>query len=394
MDFRISRAQADFLNSFRSYLDSIDLSAAVAETMETGWVGSDTGPEGRALLQQLGQAGWLGGQWPAEYGGQDRSEIEQWLFLEEMMYRRVVNGGLTISSIGPTLIRAGSDAQKSAYLPRILSGELEFAVGYTEPNAGSDLASLATRAVREGDEYVVNGQKVFTTAAHTSTHLWLAVRTGPAESRHRGISLLIVPTDTPGVTIRPLITQGGVRTNEVFLVDVRVPVENLVGAENEGWALIVMALDFERLFSCSGLTRDFEDIAAWAASTPLPDQDDGAATVLDDPASRQRLAEMAIDIDVTRLFALRTAWTIEEGRIPTIEASMTKITLSENMQKLSSGALDLMGAAGQIGIDQARAPMNGLMESKYRISTMLKFGAGTNEVQRNIIAQRGLGMPR
>lgn len=383
--------------SLRCYLDGVDLSGAVAETLETGWVGSDTGPAGREMLKRLGRDGWLGVGWPKEFGGRNLSEIEQWLYLEEMVYRRVVNGGLTISSVGQTLIRVGTQEQKRRYLPGIMSGELEFAVGYTEPNAGSDLAALSTRAELCGDEYVINGQKVFTTAAHTSTHIWLAVRTGSPQSRHRGISLLIVPTDTPGVTVRPLFTQGGIRTNEVFLENVRVPTDSLVGEENEGWALVVMALDFERLFACSGLFRDFEQIAEWAASTPCQEQlGAGAASapILQDPVSRQKLAEMAVEIDITRLFALRTAWTVESGGALTNEASMTKISLSDNMQRLSSGALELMAEAGQVRIGEEGAPMNGLMESKYRVSTMLKFGAGTNEVQRNIIAQRGLGMPR
>src|SRR5581483_956365 len=179
--------------------------------------------EQMGFTEQLRRQGLLGIGWPKEYGGGGRTAVEQWLFLEEMAYRRLPTFGLTFTSVGPTIMRIGTDEQKRTYLPAILRGELEFGLGYTEPGAGTDLASIATSAVREGDHYVINGQKQYTTAAHYATHMWLAARTGTPESKHRGLSLFIVPMDTPGITVRPLYTQADLRTNEVFYEDVRVP---------------------------------------------------------------------------------------------------------------------------------------------------------------------------
>jgi alkylation response protein AidB-like acyl-CoA dehydrogenase len=384
MDFRITPEQAHFVAALRAHLDSLDLDAVAEETKANGAMENDLGPSGRQLLRRLGSDGWLAVGWPKEYGGQGRTEVEKWLFLEELAYRRVPVVGMSVASVGPTIMRAGTEDQKRRFLPGILSGEIEFAVGYTEPNAGSDLAAVDTRAVRVADEYVVNGQKTFITSAHCASHIWLCVRTGPREERHRGLSVLVVPLDTPGITVRGLESQAGVRTNEVYFEDVRVPAANLIGRENDGWAMATMALDFERTLAHSGLTRDFEDLVTWAAH----------ATVAGDAVSRQSLAELAVDLDITRLFALRTAWMIEQGEVPNAEASMSKVWLTENIQRVSSGALQLMGEAGQLRHGSDDAPADGYLERRYRVSSAWKFGAGTNEVQRNIIAQRGLGLPR
>lgn len=386
MHFTLEPEHSSFQDQLRSFLD--DVPEAPQNRNEVEALESEGGG---AFLAQLEEAGWLGVGWPRDFGGQGRSAIEQWLFLEEMAYRRLPTGGLSVSSVGPTIMRVGTEEQKQRYLPGILRGEIDFAVGYSEPNAGTDLASLETRAVREGDEYVINGQKIYTTAAHYATHIWLAARTGGREVKHRGISVIIVPLDTPGITVRPLYTQAGVRTNEVFLEDVRVPVANRVGEENAGWYIIAMALDFERIFPYSGLAREFERLVEWAGEQDMGSQ---GTTVLEDPVARQSLAELAVDLEVARLFSLRTAWMIEQGEVPNVEASINKVWLSELRQRVASAALGLMGEAGQLRVGTDGAPLDGDFEQIYRFFPMLKFGGGTNEIQRNIIAQRGLGLPR
>ena len=384
MDFRLDERQQEFLDRLRNYLDGIDTTEVVADFERDFTL--ITGPS-RDFLRRLGRDGWLGIGWPVENGGQGRSAIEQWLFLEEMAYRRLPSGNLTLSSIGPVIGRFGTEAQKQRYLPGILAAELEFAIGYTEPGAGTDLANLQTRAVRQPDgDYVVRGQKVFTTGASIATHLWLAARTGEPASRHKGISLFIVPMDSPGITVRPLMTQSGERTNEVFLDDVPVSTSGLVGEENGGWAAITHQLDLERLFAVGLLRWQFEQIVSWQA--------DGERSPVEDPYARHRLAALGAEVEASRLLNLRAAWMIDSGATPYAEASMAKVWYSELRQRLALEALDIMGPDGQLAYGESDAPEGGHFERSYRSSTVFKFGAGTNEVQRTIIAQRALNLPR
>ncbi|HVW34768.1 MAG TPA: acyl-CoA dehydrogenase family protein [Acidimicrobiia bacterium] len=384
MDFALDGGQQAFLDRLRAYLDGLD-TAAVVEDFARDFT-LITGPS-REFLRRLGRDGWLGVGWPVEYGGQGRSPIEQWLFLEEMAYRRLPSGNLTLSSIGPVIARLGTEEQKRRYLPGILAAELEFAIGYTEPDAGTDLANLQTRARRRPDgDYVVRGQKVFTTGASIATHLWLAARTGPPDSRHKGISLFIVPMGSPGITVRPLLTQSGERTNEVFLDDVAVAASGLVGPENGGWAAITHQLDLERLFAVGLLRWQFERLVTWDAGRDHRPAEQGYA--------RHRLAALGADLEASRLLNLRAAWMIDSGATPYAEASMAKVWYSELRQRLALEALDLMGPDGQLADGEDGAPAGGHFERSYRSSTVFKFGAGTNEVQRTIIAQRALNLPR
>lgn len=384
VDFELTDGQRDFLARFRAYLDTLDVEG-IAEEADADL--QEVGPKGQSLLRRMGADGWLGVGWPVAYGGKGATAVEQWLAREELEHRGLPHGGMALTCIGPTLMRVGTEKQKREFLPRIIAGEIEFALGYTEPNAGSDLAALVTRAVRDGDEYVVNGQKVYTTAAHYASHIWLAARTGEARSRHNGISVLIVPIDAPGITVRPLHTQSDGRTNEVFFSDVRVPVDQRVGDENEGWSIITMALDFERLLPYARNRHYLERLVAWAG------QGDGAAP-LDDSDVAHRLARLAADTEVARLLALRTAWLIDTGAVPNVEASMLKVWLSQLRQDIAVEALAVIGPTAQVRIGEPGAPAGGIFERLWRASTVLKFAGGTNEVQRNIIAQRGLGLPR
>jgi 3-oxocholest-4-en-26-oyl-CoA dehydrogenase alpha subunit len=378
-----------FLADLRKYLDGLPgelVGAACAEYTENAM---QVGPHGREFLRQLGRDGWIGVGWPADAGGQGRSPVEDWLYREELYYRRLPSGLLTVSSVGPVLIDVGTPAQKAAYLPRILAGELDFAIGYSEPDAGTDLAALRTRAETDGDELVVNGQKIWTTGAQVATHIWLAVRTGAPDSRHRGITVLIAPMDTAGISIRPIYTQAGEQTNEVFLDNVRVPRENVVGEIDGGWSVVTRQLNYERLFCHNEARREFDYAVEWADGAGRLDGDD-AGSVL----TRLQLAEMAADIEVTRLMSMRAAWMLSRHEMPVAEVSMLKVWWSELRQRVCGKSMELMGEQAQLGYGGADAPGGGHLERGLRTSTVWRFGAGTNEIQRDLIARVGLGMPK
>lgn len=381
--------QLEFLGKLRAYLDGLDPELVEATRQENIDDPMQPREHGRRFLRRLGADGWLGVSWPREFGGQGRTPIEHWLFAEELYNRRLPNGLLTLNAIGPVLIRLGSEAQKAEYLPRILAGDLEFAIGYSEPDAGSDLAALRTRAVREGDTYVVNGQKIWTTGASVATHLWLAVRTGPPEDRHRGVSLMITPMDTPGITVKPIITQGGERTNAVFLDDVRIPSAQRIGAENEGWGAITAALNFERMFYHNEPRWELRQLIEWAEPAGLLDGDTAEAHAL-----QATVGELAVDVEICRLFALRGARILAEDRVPYAEASVNKIWWGELRQRICDLGLDLIGEEGTVAYGDDSAPAHGHLERGLRSSPVWRFGGGTNEIQLDIIATRGLGMPR
>ncbi|BBZ15603.1 acyl-CoA dehydrogenase family protein [Mycobacterium branderi] len=385
----LTREQLDFLTELRAYLDGLDpelVEKTRAENIEDPMQPRE---HGRRFLRRLGADGWLGVSWPREYGGQGRSAIEHWLFAEELYNRRLPNGLLTLNSIGPVLMRMGNDPQKAEYLPRIIAGELEFAIGYSEPDAGSDLAALRTRAVRDGSDYVVNGQKIWTTGASVATHLWLAVRTGGQEDRHHGLSLLITPMDAPGISITPIITQAGERTNAVFLDNVRIPQSQRVGAENDGWGVITAALNFERMFYHNEPRWELRQLTDWARQAGLLDGDTAEAHAL-----QVAVGELAVDVEVCRLFALRGARILAEGEVPYAEASVNKVWWGELRQRICNTGLDLIGETGTVAFGCEYAPAHGHLERGLRSSPVWRFGGGTNEIQLDIIATRGLGMPR
>jgi alkylation response protein AidB-like acyl-CoA dehydrogenase len=386
VDFSLTPEQEAFQNQVRRFIQE-HLTPELRDEVEREQYA--IGPLGKEFVRLMGRQGWLGIGWPREFGGQGRGAIDQWLFLEEMAAENLPTGGLTLNSVGPTLMRVGSEQQKNQYLPAILRGEIEFAVGYTEPNAGSDLAALQTRAVRDGDSYVINGQKIYTSAAHHSTHIWLLARTDPKAPKHRGISIFIVPIGIPGVTIRPLETMGSERSNEVFFEDARVPAENLVGEENRGWYYVTVALDYERLMPHTRTRRSLEYLIDYAKATVV----DGRA-LSKHPRVRTTLARLAVEVEVCRLFSLRDAWMLEQGQVPNTEASIFKIWMTELNERIATAAQDIMGPYAALRGEDALAPVEGRLEKMYRTFPLYKFAGGTNEVMRNIIAQRGLGMPR
>jgi alkylation response protein AidB-like acyl-CoA dehydrogenase len=386
LDFSLTPEQEEFQQQVRGFIHD-HLTPELRDEVEREQYA--IGPLGKKFVRLMGRQGWLGIGWPREYGGQGRGAIDQWLFLEEMASENLPTGGLTLNSAGPTLMRVGSEAQKREYLPKILTGEIEFAIGYTEPNAGSDLASLQTRALREGDNYVINGQKIYTSAAHHSTHIWLLARTDPKAPKHRGLSIFIVPIDAPGVTIRPLETMGSERSNEVFFEDVRIAAANLVGEENQGWNYVTIALDFERLMPHMRIRRYLENLIDYAKNTLV----DGTA-LSKHRHVRIALARLAVEVEVLHLFSMRCASMIERGEVPNAEASVFKIFMTELNQRIAVAAQTIMGPYAALRGEDALAPLEGRLEKLYRSFPLYKFAGGTNEVMRNIIAQRGLGMPR
>jgi alkylation response protein AidB-like acyl-CoA dehydrogenase len=352
--------------------------------------GEWSGPVIRAFRRRLAERGWLALSWPEEYGGLGRSTVDQVILMDEFAYWGAPSIEITSASVAPVIIRAGTEEQKQRWLPLIKAGEVEFAIGYSEPDAGSDLARLRTRAVLDGDEWVVTGQKIWNTGAEYCTHEWLACRTDPDAPLHRGISVLVVPLDSPGITIRPLYTWRGIRTNQVFFDEVRVPADNLIGEPNEGWRYITQALDFERVAVAitGGLRRLLDDLVDYCRSNPQ------GAELARRPEVRHRLAELEVEVELARLLNYRAAAMIDDGEIPYAEASMTKIRTTELLAKASDTALQLLGPLGQLGPYDPRTPLSGLAQLTYRMAPYFRFGGGTNEIQRDIVAQRGLGMPR
>jgi len=385
MDFAWSAEHLAFRDEVRALIREWRTPELLEEYAKS--YGAD-GPLLRRFRAALVERGFLERCFPLE-GAAAGDAWLQFLFVEEMEYWGMPYGNLTWTSIGPTLSRFGTEDQKRRYLPGIRDGSLCFALGYSEPNAGSDLASLRTKAVRVGDEWVIDGQKIWTSLADVATHIWLAARTDPDAPKHQGISLFIVPPTAPGVRIRPLQAMYGGHTNETFYDGVRVPHADLVGAPNQGWPIIMHALNFERvaLAATGALARLFDELVAWlAAERPAK---------LADPLVRRKLAELELDLHEHRALAQRSAWIIARGGTPIAEASMAKVSGTELRARIANTALDLLGREGVLSRDNGDlAPAEGRLEFAYRIAPIFRFGGGTNEIMRDIIAAAGLRLPR
>jgi 3-oxocholest-4-en-26-oyl-CoA dehydrogenase alpha subunit len=357
------------------------------------------GPLYRQALEQMGRDRWLGIGWPVEFGGRGMTPIEQMIFADEVQRVGFPLPFLTLNTVGPTLMRYGSDAIKREFLPRILAGKCHFCIGYSEPGAGTDLAGLKTRAVRDGDprkpsdsdEWVINGQKVFTSLADFADYVWLATRTDPNAAKHRGISMFIVPTDAPGFKLTPTWTMGDVRTNTTYYEDVRVPHANLVGGENQGWSLIVSQLNHERvsLTPYGPATKLLEDVIEWARDTKLAD----GRRVVDQPWVRESLAWVKAKLDALRLMQWKLAWSLTQGHLQPADASAVKVYATELYVQAYRKLMEVLGPAGAVREGSPGALCRGRLERSYRATLILTFGGGTNEVQRDIVAMAGLGLP-
>ncbi|MFQ5351535.1 MAG: acyl-CoA dehydrogenase family protein, partial [Candidatus Binatia bacterium] len=350
------------------------------------------GPVFREVVGRLGADGWLGIGWPKEYGGQGLTPLEQFIFWDETYRARAPLPVITVNTVGPTLMRYGSEEQKARLLPAILKGRLFFAMGYTEPSAGTDLASLTTSAVRDGDDYVINGQKIYTTHANDADYVWLAVRTDPHAPKHKGITILLVPMDAEGITVTPIYTLGGERTNATYYDNVRVPVGNRVGEENAGWKLITSQLNHERItLAAPGLAdRILDEVWAWAAHT----SSSGGSRMIDESWVQLNLARVYAKLEALKLLNWRCAWAAGAGVPDMAEASAVKVMGTEFFMECYRLLLEIVSSAGLVRAGEPGALFGGLLEQAYRGATTLTFGGGVNEVQRDLIAMAGLGLPR
>jgi alkylation response protein AidB-like acyl-CoA dehydrogenase len=345
----------------------------------------------RQLVRQLGQDGWLGIGWPKEYGGQARSMIDQMIFMDEASIASAPVPLLTISTVGPTIMQWGTDEQKRTYLPGILGGETHFAIGYSEPGAGTDLASLSTRAVRDGDEYIINGQKLFTSLIQYADYVWLAARTDPDAPKHKGLSVFVVPTSAPGFKYSLIHTLGAGTTSATFYEDVRVPADNLIGGENNGWKLITNQLNRERVALCSaaGVQHLLNEVRRWAQQTKLSD----GRRVIDDEWVQVNLARVHAKVEFLKLINWKVAWGVDKGVSPA-DASATKVFGTELYVEAYRLLMEVLGQEAYVQAGSPGSILMSRLERVYRGTLILTFGGGTNEIQRDIIAMVGLGMPR
>ena len=384
-------AQHELRDQLRAYFGSL-LTPAVKEAIASE--GSNAGGETvREIRQKMGADGWLGIGWPTEYGGQGRSVLEQFVFFDEATRAGAPVPMIALNTVGPTLMRSGSQEQKDYFLPRILAGSLDVAIGYTEPGSGTDLASLRTRAERQGDEFVVNGNKVYTTGGATADFIWLAARTNPDAAKHKGISILLVDTTDPGFTATPIVTIGGEVTTATYYEDIHVPASMVVGEVDEGWRLITSQLNHERvaLAAMGGRSLElFEAVRTWAAHETNAE----GTRLIDVPWVRSALARVYARLEALKLLNWRMAWKTEVGTLTPADASSGKVFGSETDIESYRSLLEIIGRAGFLQKGSAGAELAGVLEKAYRSAPVRTFGGGSNEVQREILAQTALGLPR
>ena len=386
MNFDFSPEQERLRAEIRASLEAVMTPERIAAVKRSNMEG---GPAVKECIRALAAAELLGVGWPEEYGGRGFSAIEQHIFFEEAKRVSAPIPLVTLNTVGPTLMQYGTEEQKRQFLPAILAGTVEFSIGYSEPGAGSDLASLRTTAVRDGDEYVINGQKMFTSGAAYADYIWLAARTDPAARKHEGISILIVPTSSPGFSWQPLHTMPGVSTFYTFYDDVRVPASAIVAGEGQGWRLITTQLNFERaaLGTLGAVEPLFERTLQWARTTEL----DGVR-VIDQPWVQLLLARVEAQVAAYKLLNLRVNAVMSKGSLGMGEASAVKVFGTELTQQVARELLEVLGASGTRRGDDA--PLRGALEAAYRTAVINTFGGGANEIQRDIVAMAGLGMPR
>ncbi|MDI3402675.1 acyl-CoA dehydrogenase family protein [Streptomyces cavernicola] len=356
----------------------------------------DDGPGQREVLRRIGADGMLGLGWPVEYGGQGRGADEQFVFFDEAYRAGAPVSMVTLNTVGPTLMKYGTEEQKAYFLPRILSGELVFAIGYSEPSAGTDLASLRTRAVRKGNDWAIDGQKIFTSNAQQADWIWLACRTDPEAPKHQGISIILVPTDAPGFSWTPIETVGGLTTTATYYDSIRVPVSNLVGEENGGWGLITNQLNHERV-ALAAIGMQAEDCYASAlAFARTPDPVTGRRPA-ETPWVRARLAEVHARLAATRLLNWRLVGDVGAGRLAPGDASGVKFAGTESAVEVYRMCQEIVGDAGLVRAGSPGAygigrDGDGELERMNRAAQINTFGGGVSEVQREIVATMRLGM--
>ena len=387
MDFSFSPEEEKLLEEVRSFLKTEVTDDLLAESQKLGHIYG--GQEGRKFIRKFASHGWLTPNWPREYGGLGTSATVAFAIREEMAYVGTPLIFVAAHMAGPTIMHFGSQEMKDKWLLPIARGEVEFCLGYTEPQAGSDLGALAIRAVDKGDSFLLNGQKTFNTHAHVADYHWLGTITDPDAKKYRNMSLMIVDLKSPGITIRPLITMAGWQTNEVYYDDVMVPKENLVGELNAGFFYVMHALDYERMFPLAVYERLLDEIAEYARTKTVRGQ-----PLSKDPIVRQKLAQRKIELEANRHLYYRLAHILDSGQVPNYQASMQKLFATETAQRIANTGMEVLGMFGQLKTDSKWAALAGRTEKFYRTSVVETIYAGTSEVQRGIIALRGLDLPR
>ncbi len=387
MDFQFSPEEQKLLEEVRAFLKTEPTPELLEETQGLGFIYG--GEEGRRFIEKFAARGWLTPNWPKEYGGLDSSQVLSFAIREEMAYANVPMIFVAAHMAGPTIMHFGNDEMKKEWLLPIARGEVEFCLGYTEPQAGSDLSSLSIRAADNGDHFIINGQKTFNTHAHVADYHWLAAITDPEAKRYQNMSMMIVDLKSPGITIRPLITMAGWQTNEVFYDDVVVPKKNLVGEKNMGFYYLMHALDFERMFPLAAYRVIFDKVVAYVKDAVIDGQ-----PLSRNPLIRQKLAQLEIELEANRLLYYRLAHMLDKGQVPNYQSSMQKMFATEVAQHIAKGGMEVLGLFSQLEKGSKWAVIEGQMERFYRNSVVETIYAGTSEIQRNIIALRGLELPR
>ena len=387
MNFEFSDDEISFRKELQSWLKE-ELKDRPQDTDSDGeWA------FGLEMRKKLADKGWLTMAWPEEYGGQGVSHMMQVVFAEEMSYHRAPGRDVFgTRMMAPTLMIHGTEEQKKEFLPPVSKGEVQWCQGYSEPESGSDLASLQTRAVEDGDDFIINGTKIWTSSAHRADHIMVLTRTDPDAPKHRGISFLLCDMNTPGLTVNPIINMAGDHGFNMGTFDnVRVPKKNLVGEQNRGWYVGATLLDFERSgvdYSAGG-RRVLEELTDYAKNSSQ-----NGSLISNNPIMRNRLANLAIEVEVSRLISYNIAWMQGEGLVPNKESSMGKVVGTELQQHLSETGMQMLGLHGQLEPGSKYAPLDGRIEHMHLTNVSETIQAGTSEIQRNIIATRGLGLPR
>ncbi|MBI4596642.1 MAG: acyl-CoA dehydrogenase family protein [Candidatus Tectomicrobia bacterium] len=391
MHFNFTKEQEKLRREVIEFCESPEIKSAVQSIEDQGGeLFNAFSPE---IYKAMGKKGWLGLQWPKEYGGQGATHVEMAVFNEVVGYYHIPMAGYgnTVTIFGNTVIHFGSEKLKKEFLPQITRGDIIVSQGFSEPNAGSDLASLQTRVVADGDEFVINGQKIFTTIGHLSQYNFLLARTDPNVPRHKGMSMFVVPMNSKGITIRPLWTLGDGRVNETFFEDVRIPKDYLIGQWNNGWYQATTTLDYERsgTMIIGVARREYEDLLQYCKETIYKGQ-----PLYNQPIIKQKLAQLEIELETGRLLSYRVASMQGKGIVPNKEASMGKLFGANLARHMADIGMEILGHYGLVKSESKFAKIRGRFERAYRQCVMNGIAGGTNEVQKLIIAGRGLGMPR
>jgi alkylation response protein AidB-like acyl-CoA dehydrogenase len=393
VNFEFSDTERAFQAEVEKFLDEHATPDVADVTRENMAQIVDT-PERRAFMKKISERGWMGMTWPKKYGGQEKEGVYEYLLNESLARRGAPQIGKGVGIVGKTLIRHGSEKLKQEFLPKIINAEVEFAVGYSEPQAGSDAANMQLKAEKAEGGWKLNGQKTWTTSAHFADWYWVGARTNPdAPRKHDGISLFLIPMDHPGLEIRATWTIGDERTNEVFFDDVFVSDDYMVGKEGMGFRYISEALDLERftMFTFSPIEQKLEELIDYVKEAVRDDE-----PMREDPRVRQRLANLSTQAEVARVLGFRflAAARDVEGKPPTVQASEYKLFATQLSQRVANAMVDLPGAGGQLRVRTEGAPMRGRADMSYRYSVIDTIGGGASEIQKNIIARRKLGLPK